>query len=72
MGRRAGERRALASALYLTSYYFGASVIGTVAGTAWAAWHWPGLAALLGACLLATLVVALLLRRLPPPADTRG
>ena len=70
VGRRAGERRALASALYLTSYYFGASVIGTVAGTAWAAWHWPGLAALLGACLLATLIAALLLRRLPPPADT--
>lgn len=65
VGRRAGERRALASALYLTSYYFGASVIGTLAGTAWTAGHWPGLALLLGACVLATGAVALWLRRLP-------
>ena len=65
VGRRAGERRALASALYLSSYYLGASVIGSVAGTAWAAGHWPGLALLLGACVLATGAVALWLRRLP-------
>ena len=55
----------LASALYLSSYYLGASVIGSVAGTAWAAGHWPGLALLLGACVLATGAVALWLRRLP-------
>ena len=72
VGRRAGERRALASALYLTSYYFGASVIGSLAGTAWAAGHWPGLAALLGTCVLATGGVALHLRRLPPPATETG
>ena len=35
VGRRAGERRALASALYLSSYYLGASVLGSLAGTAW-------------------------------------
>lgn len=65
VGKRAGERRALGSALYLSSYYLGASVIGTVAGTAWGAGHWPGLALLLGACVLATGAVALYLRRLP-------
>ncbi|WEN42161.1 Inner membrane transport protein YnfM [Thauera sp. GDN1] len=65
VGRRAGERRALASALYLSSYYLGASVIGSLTGTAWTAGHWPGLAALLGACVLGTGSVALWLRRLP-------
>lgn len=65
VGRRAGERRALASALYLSSYYLGASVIGSLAGTAWAAGHWGGLSALLGACVVATLGVGLYLRRLP-------
>ncbi|HRP24628.1 MAG TPA: MFS transporter [Thauera sp.] len=65
VGRRAGERRALASALYLSSYYLGASVIGSLAGTAWTAGHWGGLSALLGACVLATLGVGLYLRRLP-------
>lgn len=65
VGRRAGEHRALASALYLSSYYLGASVIGSVAGTAWTAGQWPGLALLLGACVLATGAVALWLRRLP-------
>jgi len=64
-GRRAGERRALASALYLSSYYLGASVIGSLAGTAWTAGHWSGLSALLGACVLGTGAVALWLRRLP-------
>ena len=65
VGRRAGERRALASALYLSSYYLGASVIGSLAGTAWTAGHWPGLAALLGTCVLGTGALALWLRRLP-------
>ncbi|MER2553049.1 MAG: MFS transporter, partial [Thauera sp.] len=46
VGRRAGERRALASALYLSSYYLGASVLGSLAGTAWTGWRWEGVAAL--------------------------
>ena len=65
VGRRAGERRALASALYLSSYYLGASVIGSIAGMAWSAGHWRGLAALLGACVVTTAAIALRLRRLP-------
>lgn len=68
VGRRAGERRALASALYLSSYYLGASVIGSLAGTTWSTWHWPGVAALVGACVLATAAAALWLRRLPAAA----
>lgn len=69
VGRRAGERRALASALYLSSYYLGASVIGSLAGMAWSAGHWNGLTALLGACLLLTAAVALRLRRLPAASN---
>lgn len=70
VGRRAGERRALASALYLSSYYLGASVIGSVAGMAWSAGHWTGLTALLGVCVLLTAAVALRLRRLPVAANS--
>lgn len=69
VGRRAGERRALASALYLSSYYLGASVIGSLAGMAWSAGHWNGLTDLLGACLLLTAAVALRLRRLPAASN---
>jgi YNFM family putative membrane transporter len=68
VGRRAGERRALASALYLSSYYLGASVLGSLAGTAWADWRWAGVAALVGLCVLFTGACALWLRRLPAPA----
>ena len=68
VGRRAGERRALASALYLSSYYLGASVLGSLAGTAWTGWHWEGVAALVGLCVLLTGVCALWLRQLPAPA----
>lgn len=67
VGHRAGERRALASALYLSSYYLGASVLGSLAGTTWSAWRWPGVAALVGACVLATAATAVWLRRLPAP-----
>ncbi len=68
VGRRAPERPALASALYLFAYYVGASAIGTLAGTAWSAGGWPGVVAMLGACVLVTLAVALKLRRLQPRA----
>jgi len=68
VGRRAGERRALASALYLSSYYLGASVLGSLAGTAWTGWRWEGVAALVGLCVLLTAACALWLRQLPAPA----
>ncbi len=65
VGRRAQERRALAAALYLCSYYFGASVIGTLSGMAWKAGGWTGLLAMLGACIAGSLALALWLRRIP-------
>jgi len=66
VGRRAPERPALASALYLFAYYVGASAIGTLAGTAWSTGGWTGVIAMLGTCTLATLAVALRLRTLRP------
>jgi YNFM family putative membrane transporter len=70
VGRRAPERPALASALYLFAYYVGASAIGTLAGAAWGVGGWPGVVAMLGACVLATLAVALRLRKLQPRVPT--
>lgn len=65
VGRRAGEQRALASALYLTAYYLGGSIPGTLAGFAWG-WHgWPAVVALIGLFMGAVLAIALHLRGLP-------
>lgn len=74
VGRRAGERRALAAALYLCAYYLGGSILGTAAGLAWGSHGWPGVIAALGLFLLLLLGVALRLRRVPPiaPATAAG
>lgn len=69
VSRRAQERRALAAALYLCSYYFGGSVIGTLAGFAWSGARWTGVCLLLGAGTLLTFAIALHLRRLTPVAS---
>lgn len=58
VGQRAGQHKALAAALYLLSYYMGASVLGTLAGVAWASQEWLGVVILLTLALL--LGVALL------------
>lgn len=58
VGQRAGQYKALAAALYLLSYYLGASVLGTLAGVAWAGQGWLGVVILL-TCALA-LGIALL------------
>lgn len=68
VGRRAQERRALAAALYLCSYYLGGSVIGTLAGFAWSSGRWAGVALLLGLGTALTFAIALRLRRLTPVA----
>lgn len=47
VGQRAGQHKALAAALYLLSYYVGASVLGTLAGVAWAGQGWLGVVSLL-------------------------
>lgn len=66
VGRRALQARALASACYLTAYYAGSSVMGTLSGVLWESHRWPGVAACLSLLLLAALAIALHLRRLPP------
>ncbi len=44
VGRRPVPARALAAALYVCSYYLGASLIGTLSGLAWQFDGWPGVA----------------------------
>lgn len=55
-----------ASSLYLVSYYAGASVFGTLGGTAWSASGWPAVVALCGGLSLVALALLALLRRVPP------
>ncbi len=68
VGRRARTRQALASALYLSFYYLGSSLVGWLCGLLWACAGWAGVVALLGACLGLALLVALRLRALAPLA----
>lgn len=70
VGKRAQERRALAAALYLCSYYFGSSVLGTAGGFAWSAGQWAGTVALLLGCTALAFFVALWLRRLAGRTQT--
>lgn len=72
VGRRARAPQALASALYLFFYYLGSSVVGWLAGVAWAHGGWSGVVGLLGAILAAALGVALHLRTLAPLDATAG
>ncbi len=62
VAKQAGERRALAAALYLCSYYFGSSVLGTAGGLAWGAGAWNGTVSMLLACSIGALAVSLWLR----------
>lgn len=71
VGRRAGERRALASALYLSAYYLGSSLVGTFTGLAWDGGGWTGLTLAVGGCLLAALGLALWMRARSASAGNR-
>lgn len=64
VGRRPAAARALAAALYLCSYYIGASLVGSLSGLAWQFDGWLGVAACLGAGLLVCCAIAWRLRRL--------
>lgn len=64
VGHRAGPRRGLVSALYLSSYYLGGSVIGTSTGWAWSQAGWPGVIAAMLGCGAAVIAIARQLRRL--------
>jgi YNFM family putative membrane transporter len=66
VGRRAGAAKAQASSMYLFSYYMGSSVAGASGGLFYAAHGWNGVALFVGALVLAGLLIALRLFRLPP------
>jgi YNFM family putative membrane transporter len=68
VGRRARTQQALASALYLSFYYLGSSVVGWLCGVLWERGGWGGVVALLGVFLGAALAITLRLRRLAPVA----
>ncbi|MDR3482989.1 MAG: MFS transporter [Burkholderiaceae bacterium] len=64
VGRRAKAPQALASALYLLSYYLGSALVSSAAGIMWGHAGWNGVVLVLTACLLASLFVSLRLRTL--------
>ncbi|GAB2550495.1 MFS transporter [Rhodanobacter koreensis] len=66
VGRRAGAAKAQASSMYLFSYYMGSSVAGASGGLFYAAHGWNGVALFVGTLVLAGLLIALRLFRLPP------
>jgi YNFM family putative membrane transporter len=68
VGRRARTQQALASALYLSFYYLGSSLVGWLCGVLWEHGGWGGVVALLGVFLGAALMITLRLRRLEPMA----
>lgn len=66
IGRRAGAAKAQAASVYLFCYYMGSSVAGASGGLFYASHGWNGVALFTGALVLAGLLVALRLFRLPP------
>jgi YNFM family putative membrane transporter len=66
VGRRAGSAKAQASSMYLFSYYMGSSLAGAGGGLFYA-WHgWNGVALFVATLVLAGLLIAWRLYRLPP------
>ena len=64
VGARAGERRGLVSALYLSSYYLGSSFLGSTSGPLWTYFAWPGMVAGLMLCVTLVFGVACYLSQL--------
>jgi len=64
--RRARVGKAQASAIYLVSYYLGASILGTLGGYAWTAWGWGGVMLVCGGAALLALLVAIRLVFIAP------
>jgi YNFM family putative membrane transporter len=54
-----------AASVYLFVYYLGSSVFGGLAGTAWTRAGWPGVVVEAAALLVVTLLLTLLVRRIP-------
>ena len=66
VGRRAGTAKAQAASVYLFCYYMGSSIAGASGGLFYASHGWNGVALFVGVLVLAGLLVALWLIRLPP------
>jgi MFS transporter, YNFM family, putative membrane transport protein len=66
VGRRAGQAKAQAASVYLFAYYMGSSIAGAGGGLFYASHGWTGVALFAGAMVLAGLLIALGLMRLPP------
>ena len=66
VGRRAGSAKAQASSLYLFAYYMGSSLAGAGGGLFYTARGWNGVAAFIGAMVLAGLLIAWRLYFLQP------
>jgi len=66
VGRRAGASKAQASSVYLFCYYMGSSIAGASGGLFYAPYGWHGVAWFVGVLVLAGLLIALWLVRLPP------
>ncbi len=68
VGFRAGERRGLVSALYLSSYYLGSSFLGSTSGPLWTNYHWPGMVMGLMVCVGLVFAIGLYLSRMEKTA----
>ena len=68
VGFRAGERRGLVSALYLSSYYLGSSFLGSTSGPLWTYYRWPGMVIGLMICVGLVFAIGLYLTRLEQTA----
>jgi YNFM family putative membrane transporter len=66
VGRRAGAAKAQAASVYLFCYYMGSSIAGATGGVFYASHGWSGVGLFVGAQVLAGLLIALWLFRLPP------
>ncbi|KRE86972.1 hypothetical protein ASG75_02065 [Rhodanobacter sp. Soil772] len=66
VGRRAGAAKAQAASVYLFCYYMGSSIAGASGGLFYASHGWNGVALFVGVLVLAGLLIALRLFRLPP------
>ena len=71
VGLRSGTDKALASALYMSFYYLGSSLLGTGCGWLWSTAAWPGVVGLLTVALIAGMGISLWLRRLAPLAPVQ-
>ena len=65
---RAGTRRGLVSALYLSSYYLGSSLLGSTSGPLWTHYHWNGMVIGLMLCVGLVFAIGLYLTRMEKAA----